>query len=129
MSSRSEVYRNLHTGTWSLRESVWDTSTATWKKRVVGHPTQVTLRDATMVVQPGGNRRVREEVRKNVHAFIKGKVTRFDFDPASLQEGEWRQLTYNPYERTTFVDTETGEPVLTASAVQMDSNLGVFYTP
>lgn len=82
-----------------------------------------------MVVQPGGNRRVREEGRKNVHAFIKGTVARFDIDPSSLQRGAWRRLTYNPYEHTTFVGSETEEPVLTASAVQMDSNLGVFYIP
>lgn len=97
-----EVYKNLHTGTFSVRK----------KGKVIAHPTTVYLTDATFVVRPGGRERVRREGRKNVHAFVRGT-------PGEPRiEGTCSRVTYNPYEHDTFVDG-SGAPVRTAAEVIM----------
>ena len=109
-----EVYRNLRTGTWSLRRD----------GVVIDHPHTVVIKDATFVVQPAGNRRVRQEGRTNVHAFVRGERVYMD---ARHLTPHMRKATYNPYKNREFVDSETGEFVITADLVVMDINEGVYY--
>ena len=91
---RVEVYWNLHRRCWSIREA---------GGRVIAHATcSVALRDVRWVVQPAGNRRAREEGRKNVHAFARGYIAdRAEAKDFSRVPG--CRLTYNPYRDTTFV--------------------------
>lgn len=109
-----EVYRNLRTGTWSLRRD----------GRVIDHPHGIVMKDATFVVQPAGNRRVRQEGRKNVHAFVRGDRVYMD---ARHLMARMRKATYNPYQNTAFVDSETGEEIFKADLVIMDIDKGVYY--
>lgn len=123
--SRVEVYRNLHAGTWSVRDLELG--------RVVAHPKMVSIRDATLVVQPAGNNKVRDTGRKNVHAFVRGEAWFSDGSLTKLvarilkAEG-YRKASYNPYENTLFVDKETGEAVVKAAHVVLDIHTGVWYT-
>jgi hypothetical protein len=109
-----DVYRNLHTSTWSL---VYRPT-----GRVQDHPIQAAVHDAVFVVQPAGNRRTREEKRKVVHAFVRGFVG-FDGDAQGIEGlqgalgGEWKRITYNPYKHTTFVFADTEQPISKADWV------------
>ena len=110
--TRVEVYRNLHTGTWSVR----DCKTG----RVVGHMDACSIYDAKLVVQPAGRRRVLRDRRKNVHAFIRGRI----HNPApswALLRRYMRPITYNPYQADTFTFKDTGEAIHSATVVVLDT--------
>jgi hypothetical protein len=79
------------------------------KVEVFDHVRSITLDDVTFVVQPAGNARVREEGRKNVHAFARGHIIfHRQLDMSNLNQN---QVTYDPYRYTSFVDTQTRTPV------------------
>jgi hypothetical protein len=120
---RVEVYRNLHTGTWSVRAlEGWD------QGRVIMHPDTVRVDNASFVVQPAGNAKVRAEHKKNVHAFVRGEFVWSSSGGGGAEYPEYmRRASYNPYENTTFVDKETGEPVDEAGMVILDIHSGVWY--
>ncbi len=106
------IYRNLHNGMWSILGS--DGRVAHY----AAGPVEVT--DARLVVQPAGNRRVREQRRKNVHAFVRGATfTRplVDDVPAGM-----RPITYNPYLYDHFTWKGTGERVDRAARVFLAAN-------
>ena len=113
---RVEVYRNLHTGTWSVR----DTRTG----RVVAHPTRVAVADAQFVVRPAGRAKVLAEGRKNVHAFVRGTLV---VGPVETPEGAV-EAYYNPYRFDSFVDRATEEPLVSAELVVLDVVDGVYAT-
>ena len=74
----------------------------------------ITLSDVTFAVQPAGLRRFRETGQKNVHAFIRGTM---EDNPKRL--GSWRIARYNPKVNDTFVDSESGDAVYSASEAQL----------
>jgi hypothetical protein len=116
---RAEVYKNLHTGTWSVRDL--------GVGRVVAHPLAVVIADADFVVRKAGRARVLREKRKNVHAFIRGTILDMyivDF-PDNLEELD--KATYNPYNNETFVDSTTGHPITSSKLVYMDVLRGLYY--
>jgi len=107
-----DVYFNLHKKVWSIRD----------KKSglVIAHRRELTLKDATMRVQPAGRDRVRREGTKNVHAFISGEWVDTPYgtdqplvDHSSLEE----EITYNPYMYDSFVAKRTEKPVFGAEWV------------
>jgi hypothetical protein len=102
MTGEVEVYRNLRSQCWSIRER----STG----KVIAHANHLVLRDATFIVRPGGRERVRQTGHKTVHAFVRGSLT--DRDSAVIPD---QQVRYNPRRDDTFhVD---GEPVTHAATV------------
>jgi hypothetical protein len=122
METTVYVYRNLHKGCYSIMS----------KGRVIGHATQVFLKDATFVIRPAGQKKVRETRKKNVHAFVKGKLT--ETDPARIQG--WIGLAqtlgkpcagvrYNPYRYDTFVKTADESPVTAAAAVVLGEDFRI----
>lgn len=123
---RVETYRNLHTGTWSVRALEGPD-----KGRVINHPNTVCIEDAQFVVQPGGNAKVRAEGKKNVHAFVRGNLKYTTDDPAPERHSPvptgWSMASYNPYENTSFVDKETGEELGEAEVVVLCIKTGVHY--
>ena len=60
------VYWNLHKG----RFSVQDYKTG----KVIEHRNMIYMTDVKFHVRKGGNQRVRDEGRKNVHAFMIGNL-------------------------------------------------------
>jgi len=103
-----DVYRNLHSKTWSLVDRA--------RGLVTAHPQVVTITGATFVVQPAGNAKVRASKRKFVHAFVRGVEgsPSISVPPAGAEE-----ITYNPYKHTTFVKARTGEPISAADVVTL----------
>ncbi|MFE8701153.1 hypothetical protein ACFYKX_11160 [Cytobacillus sp. FJAT-54145] len=100
-----EVYRNLHTGNYSIR----DAKTG----HVLGHAETVQLSACSFVVSVSGRERVRKEKRKAVHAFVRG----FYESSNTLLPAHIIPVTYNPYYTDTFQVLETGEPIWEAETV------------
>ena len=85
-----KVYRNLHTGNFSIK------CMATGL--IVAHGDDFNITHANLVVNQKGRERVLKEKQKNVHAFVIGlysdEVTPIDHTEAY----------YNPYKYNSFVD-------------------------
>lgn len=104
---------------WNIRRAAWsvvDKSTG----RVACHADEVSLRDCKFVVQLAGRKKVLEQKRKNVHAFVDGKVDgivvsdtnsrieRNDFSGGGLKKIP-KRVRYNPYKLPYFFDDDLNE--------------------
>ena len=121
---RREVYRNLH---WK-NESVYSVRK---NGLVEGHVYSIIMdgnakHPVTFAVGPKGNQRVRDEKRKNVHAYIQGrecyneKEQRWEYigpDCNYVNDPNTVTVTYNPYKNDKFIRTDTNEPVEKAKVV------------
>ena len=67
-NKKIEIYFNLHKKTWSVRQ----------EGKVVQHTNFICVRDPQYVVRKTGKEKVRREKRKNVHAFVRGYIERFN---------------------------------------------------
>jgi hypothetical protein len=117
MSKKSErffIYRNLRTKTWSKRST---------KGRVVGHPSEIFLLDATFHVSQLVRARVISTRRKEVHAGVRGSQV-----PLLVGQmiGQKVEITYNPYLYDSFVRVDDLSKVSFADAVYMDHNMKVW---
>jgi len=108
---RVQVYYNLHKKCLSVRH----------KGKVIEHAQEVTLTDARFHVQQAGRERVLKEKRKNVHAYVSGKLKEtFWFTQAPKYIWTAKQsVTYNPYKYKNFVNKKTLEPVTSAEVVHI----------
>ena len=89
-----DVYRNLHKDCWSIRH----------QGKVIAHTDTVVLTFVKFVVQPAGRIRTIKERRKNVHAFVRGL-----WEPQlvfPLLNQQFKEVKYNPYINSTFVDLD-----------------------
>ena len=116
MLKHVEVYRNLHNGKMSVRDCK--------TRRVIAHVDTITLAGVGFHVSRAGRERVLREGKKNVHAFVSGKVVSFEgatpYKGRDLNEYIWeggRNLTlmgdgsvatYNPYKYESFVIPQDG---------------------
>ena len=108
---RVQVYYNLHKKCLSIRH----------KGKVIEHAQEVTLTDARFHVQQAGRERVLKQKRKNVHAYVSGKLKEsfwFTQAPKYIWTAKQR-VAYNPYKYKSFVDKETLEPVASAEVVHI----------
>jgi len=99
-SKKVRVYRNLHKKCFSVKQD----------GVVRCHAEQVTLRDCKFIVSKAGQKRVREECRKNVHAFVEGYVLATTWDSS-----DWEKAYYNPYTCDTFINQYDRSPLETAT--------------
>ena len=91
------VYRNLNRNCWSVRHN----------GKVLMLADSVKLEDCTFHIQPAGQAKVRSERVKNVHAYIKGRLTNDHADKRwsdQLGLGGHSRIEYNPYRDDTFVE-------------------------
>ena len=109
-----EVYKNLHQNCWSVRNNKTG--------RVIDYVDSIHIEDATLVVRPAGRARVLKEHKKNVHAFIKGTINNVLYKRVR----GLRQITYDPYKYSSFIVSDTKEPVHTATNVFFTSNGKVY---
>ena len=80
------VYRNLHKQLISVKQD----------GLVRCHTDNVVLHFCKFIVSKAGQKRVRDEKRKNVHAYIEGVVVDAR-ETDNLLRFEWSTLYYNPY--------------------------------
>lgn len=100
-----EVYRNLNRKgrVYSIRQN----------GLVVGHAQRLMLRDVTFHVSKSGVDRVRQNKRKNVHAWASGLIALnggMGTDATVLDERNKTlsaKITYNPYQNYNFMNGET----------------------
>ena len=111
VESRVQAYLNLHKTRadgkpwYSLRQH----------GKVVAHADRVTLSDARFVVNPAGRDKVRETGRKNVHAYIEGRLEVESFESELLCP-----VRYNPLRDDSFM--LEGERIDTADRVYLTDN-------
>lgn len=123
-----EAYRNLHTGTLSVRRT-------SKGGKVFTRPLVAFIDKPRFVVQPKGREKVLATGQKNVHAFVRGIFR----DPSTVPldtlssyyrphrgDNDWRRARYNPSEAPFFEDVITGEPVTSANEAVVTTR-GVFY--
>ena len=104
---RVRVYRNLNKKCLSVQSWVAGKG---W--RVTDHVQHIFLDNASFKVSQAGRRRVLDQKRKNVHAFIIGdRVERPKKTPT-------KQVRYNPYVSSSFfhVDNPMRRPIKVTSA-------------
>ena len=92
------VYWNLHKKTWSVQDCK--------SGLVIDHKQHLSLLDAKFVVRKGGQKRVRQEGKKNVHAFAVGYIMNddeLDFENFTLICDAWNRVKYNPYNDDYFM--------------------------
>jgi|UniRef100_UPI004047975D hypothetical protein len=100
---KADIYYNLHKHCLSVRH----------KGLVVNHTQEIALENVKFVVSQAGRKRVLEEKRKNVHAFVRGEIREMSF----ADRYAWGHVVkYNPYKYSSFVD-ENGTPVKGAKKV------------
>lgn len=74
------------------------------------------MRNVTFKVNDGGKMKVREEGRKNVHAYV--VANNYSVGKNWMwKPSDFRRVTYNPYTDDTFVDAETGEAITESAMV------------
>jgi len=102
---RVAAYWNLHRHCWSLKALEGPD-----KGRVKYHASAFQLTDCQFRVSEAGRQRVLREKRKNVHAYVVGRLAGWvDLDGDQGQwgtdcpgEAEGVPVTYNPYRAPTF---------------------------
>ena len=111
------VYWNLHKKVWSVQDCK--------SGKVVTHRQFITIRDAKFVVRKGGQKRVRQEGKKNVHAFAVGYVDdQYNIDNIKAKPNprfNWDRVTYNPYKHDYFMLGEDAIPRDWVGDIHMES--------
>lgn len=93
-----QVYFNLHKKCWSIRSKAAP-------RKVLWHVDVISIKEARFVVSEKGRQRVLRERRKNVHAYVEGKIAD-QTDQANFYD--WFRgnaayaVGYNPYKAETF---------------------------
>lgn len=105
-----EVYRNLQTGSLSVRAKE-----GKHKGKVIDHISEVHLNDCEFHVNESGRQRVIENQRKNVHATVKGTLV-----DSKHKISNGINIIYNPYKFSEFVTEDTHSPVTTAEQVHIE---------
>lgn len=103
------VYRNLHKQVISVKQG----------GLVRCHADNVVLHFCKFIVSKAGQKRVRNEKRKNVHAYIEGLVVNAR-ETDNLLPFEWTEIYYNPYKTDFWQDCVSGKEVESAEWVDVD---------
>ena len=97
------VYWNLHKDIWSV--------VSCKSGLVIDYMKYLTLLDAYFTVWISGQKRVREEGKKNVHAFAVGYISEFSAPTSErlkLEFGDWDRVKYDPYTDDYFMHQGIG---------------------
>lgn len=108
------VYRNLRTGNFSLMQ----------RGKVVDHTDSIVLSDCRFVVRPAGYARFLRERRKNVHAFVVGRIPNCPDGTFHYLGATDQRLSYNPAKAGHFCD-ESGNRVTKAVLVSINTRTGI----
>lgn len=94
---------------------------------VVAHTSQILLTDCRFIINKAGQQRVREQKRKNVHAFIVGKVAMKGAMGTTAEDsrGLGCKIVYNSYLHEGFVVQNSYTPLIGALAVMINKRTGV----
>ena len=107
-TKKVRVYRNLHRKCISVKQ---DGIVKCWTTNIV-------LKDCKFIISKAGQKRVRNEKRKNVHAFVEGYLVNVR-ETDKLKSSTWTESYYNPYHTDTFQERKTGQPITSAKFVDV----------
>lgn len=97
-----DVYRNLHHGGFSIRDSK--------TKQVLAHADSVRMRGPVVFkVNEKGRQKTIEERRKRVHAYVQGYFVSAD-EPKPVEMD--KVIVYDPYQTPLFKDVSSGSYVV-----------------
>src|SRR5210317_1633937 len=127
-SKKVRIYRNLHKKCFSVKQN----------NLVLVHADSVSLEEVKFIVSKAGQKRVRDEKKKSVHAFIEGYVvdTREadkyidgEWSDQEIENGftNWTCAYYNPYECDGFMNTATEQVYETAKIADLSNLDKVIY--
>lgn len=109
------VYKNLHKGCWSLKQG------GLVKAHSDDKP--IYLYECALKVNRKGRERVLREKRKNVHAGISGYITEPHPSYQCLEDSDLQtEITYNPYNFSSFVDKATLKPIYFTEMAKLSPN-------
>lgn len=74
------------------------------------------IEGAEFIVRPAGNARAKLTKQRNVHAFVKGSVSKLQDQPA-MYISYAQEITYNPFNSEYFTIKKTGERIDSAQTV------------
>lgn len=117
----AEVYYNLHKKCLSVRSRTKGQSYG----KVIKYVDEIILENCRFIVQPAGRARVLKEKKKNVHAFVRGRI---NFNPKISGLDNPIEVTYNPYKCGAFVERETQAPIYEADIVKINGKKITAYT-
>lgn len=104
MTAKYYVYRNLNKDCFSVK----------LRGKVIDWPTCFEMHNVDFKVSEAGQKRVREQQHRNVHAYVCSedyKKLNFEESYEAINREIYTQVTYNPYDLDTFINCETGEPI------------------
>jgi hypothetical protein len=106
-------YYDLHRHTFSV----------TYNGLVMLKADYLKLNDVEFRVRQGGKQKVRDEKRKNVHAFVIGNLDDYcEFPCRNIPVPESNNVvTYNPYKYDSFVIKTTEEPIYKSNKIEMSN--------
>ena len=87
-----KAYRNLRNNKWSVIDG---------KGKILFYAESLKIKNVKFVVRPAGNKKVKKEKQKNVHAFVVGELMDIDKN-FRINRLNWG--TYCPYQFDSFVD-------------------------
>lgn len=107
------VYRNVTANCYSVQQD----------GLVVMHVSSINLQDCSFIVREGGRQRVLKRKKKNVHAFVKGRMNGWN-----RYTDDRQRVSYNPFKNDSFVCgdkaiSKASDVVLTASGVFVAGDL------
>ena len=121
VSGRVRVYRNLARDSYSVMAMEGPD-----KGRVVAWAKEVFLDDVKFVVRESGRQRVLNERRKNVHAFVDGRLSGATGDVDQAWDiDETVRVRHNPDVGPHFMD-DWHQPLAGAGCVLMDSDFKMY---
>lgn len=113
MAAKYYLYRNLHTGGFSIKH----------RGKVCSRCNIFTMKDVEFRVSKKGQHQVQKNNQKNVHAYIvadnyqHASISPIALDKLIIADGTMKEITYNPYGESTFYIKETNEPINNADYV------------
>lgn len=111
-AKKVRVYRNLHKKCFSVKQD----------NLVRCHVDNVVVKDCKFIVSKAGQRRVRDEKKKNVHAFVEGLVVNARETDHAFSSTPWENLYYNPYECDGFMNTSSEQIAEFAQYADLDKD-------
>lgn len=108
------VYCDLHRRCSSVKAL-----TGPSKGRVVAKPQQLVMRSVTFEISAAGQRRVRAEKIRNVHAYARGECVSHDVSQVRDHPAAVR-VRYNPHVHDTFIACPANTPISGAALLAID---------
>ena len=106
IGKRVMVYYNLHKNMFSVL----------YKQKIILHINYICLVNVEFRGRKSGQQKVRQEKRKNVHAFVIGNITHFEENKSNKLK---KEIIYNPYKHDTFVYKNTQQPIYLSNMAEL----------